>query len=496
VWICLGYIRGRRSQLASGWVCVTSVDAGSTVAGNRFHPPITETFVMASTLDSVVKLNLDRKALRSARVRSVEKELLQLLQSAPRHFQSNTPISAKQLLVRCYPVAGLFVLTAVYRGYTTICPLHLKHLSRDFARHYKTSVKSMQWDLESEPKRMKFGSIGLQKSAWNWHMSQKGMHAQCLEKCDNSYGNDNDVKALKERRISVPEPTPTNPSLMYLLSYQTYKQRESAKQDEIQEAILEPTAMQNLALDRARAQAVEAYGFTPYHHYCPHKTFMQCINAAPRPESHVCEKIHFKPILRPHTDVSLGDCSYLNTCHRMLDSCKYVHYELDALNGGSGDPVESTLMQEWLFKIPQRETGLWVGEPCLNVGELPSQWISCDVRRLDLRILGKFGVLMMDPPWDIHMTLPYGTLTDDEMKDLKIQQLQDDGVLLLWVTGRAMEVGRECLARWGYNRIDELVWVKTNQLQRLIRCLLFFSYCLPAELDVPDTGSITLKNMC
>ena len=76
---------------------------------------------------------------------------------------------------------------------------------------------------------------------------------------------------------------------------------------------------------------------------------------------------------------------------------------------------------------------------------------------------------MMDPPWDIHMTLPYGTLTDDEMKDMKIQQLQDDGILLLWVTGRAMEVGRECLARWGYNRIDELVWVKTNQLQRLIR---------------------------
>jgi len=91
------------------------------------------------------------------------------------------------------------------------------------------------------------------------------------------------------------------------------------------------------------------------------------------------------------------------------------------------------------------------------------------VRRLNLRILGKFGVLMMDPPWDIHMTLPYGTLTDDEMKDLKIQQLQDDGILLLWVTGRAMEVGRECLTKWGYNRIDELVWVKTNQLQRLIR---------------------------
>ncbi len=32
-----------------------------------------------------------------------------------------------------------------------------------------------------------------------------------------------------------------------------------------------------------------------------------------------------------------------------------------------------------------------------------------------------------------------------------------------------MELGRECLALWGYKRVDELIWVKTNQLQRLIR---------------------------
>lgn len=32
-----------------------------------------------------------------------------------------------------------------------------------------------------------------------------------------------------------------------------------------------------------------------------------------------------------------------------------------------------------------------------------------------------------------------------------------------------MELGRECMALWGYEYIDELVWVKTNQLQRIIR---------------------------
>jgi mRNA (2'-O-methyladenosine-N6-)-methyltransferase len=32
-----------------------------------------------------------------------------------------------------------------------------------------------------------------------------------------------------------------------------------------------------------------------------------------------------------------------------------------------------------------------------------------------------------------------------------------------------MELGRECLKLWGYERVDELIWVKTNQLQRIIR---------------------------
>lgn len=35
--------------------------------------------------------------------------------------------------------------------------------------------------------------------------------------------------------------------------------------------------------------------------------------------------------------------------------------------------------------------------------------------------LGKFAVLMADPPWDIHMELPYGTMSDDEMRQMNVQ---------------------------------------------------------------------------
>ncbi|WFD00621.1 mRNA (2'-O-methyladenosine-N(6)-)-methyltransferase [Malassezia yamatoensis] len=67
------------------------------------------------------------------------------------------------------------------------------------------------------------------------------------------------------------------------------------------------------------------------------------------------------------------------------------------------------------------------------------------------------------------MSLPYGTLSDEQMYALKIPQLQKQGLLFLWVTGRAMELGRALLNHWGYLRMDELVWVKINQLHRLIR---------------------------
>ena len=39
-------------------------------------------------------------------------------------------------------------------------------------------------------------------------------------------------------------------------------------------------------------------------------------------------------------------------------------------------------------------------------------------------VIGKFTVIMADPPWDIHMELPYGTMTDDEMRNLGVEKVQ------------------------------------------------------------------------
>ncbi|KAG8931341.1 hypothetical protein FRC02_002848 [Tulasnella sp. 418] len=235
-----------------------------------------------------------------------------------------------------------------------------------------------------------------------------------------------------------------------------------------------------------------------------------------------CDKVHFRPLIRPHTDPTLGHCSYLNTCYseptfahspsippppatnnpgggrignmnavslpsglgaggrgKEKTPCRYLHFEVDYDGApGEGGNVGETVVglnPRYHPPLPQESLdrnllGIGMGPFAKdNKGLLPAQWLNCDVRHFDYSVLGKFHAIMADPPWDIHMSLPYGTMTDDEMRAMPIPMLQDEGVLFLWVTGRAMEVGRECLRVWGYTRVDEVVWLKTNQLQRVIR---------------------------
>ncbi|KAL1488038.1 hypothetical protein ABEB36_015411 [Hypothenemus hampei] len=231
-----------------------------------------------------------------------------------------------------------------------------------------------------------------------------------------------------------------------LLSMPSTKEKETKKiGEEILDLLSKPTAKERSLAERFRSQ-----GGKQLMEFCPHGTKNDCEKNGIAD----CKKLHFKKIIQKHTDESLGDCSFLNTCFHM-DTCKYVHYEVDRI----GQNHNSQLASSNVSTVRRIEsTTLY-----------PPQWVQCDLRYLDMTVLGKFAVIMADPPWDIHMELPYGTMSDDEMRQLGIPQLQDEGLIFLWVTGRAMELGRECLKLWGYERVDEIIWVKTNQLQRIIR---------------------------
>ncbi|XP_059055710.1 N6-adenosine-methyltransferase catalytic subunit [Achroia grisella] len=229
--------------------------------------------------------------------------------------------------------------------------------------------------------------------------------------------------------------------------------------EEIMDLLSKPTAKEKSLADKFKSQ-----GGAQVMEFCPHGTRAECMRASGPASHYTCKKLHFKKIIQGHTDESLGDCSFLNTCFHM-DSCKYVHYEVD-----NTDPNANAHKSSLEPAGKSSQNGASVAPKPDGVLTLtPPQWLQCDLRYLDMTFLGKFAVIMADPPWDIHMELPYGTMSDDEMRCLGVPELQDSGLIFLWVTGRAMELGRECLKLWGYERVDELIWVKTNQLQRIIR---------------------------
>lgn len=64
---------------------------------------------------------------------------------------------------------------------------------------------------------------------------------------------------------------------------------------------------------------------------------------------------------------------------------------------------------------------------------------------------------------DRHQQLPYRTLRDEEILQLPVEELAvpDDWCLLfLWVTGRTAALGRQCMSHWGFQRVEDIVWVK------------------------------------
>ncbi|RVW91695.1 N6-adenosine-methyltransferase MT-A70-like [Vitis vinifera] len=211
--------------------------------------------------------------------------------------------------------------------------------------------------------------------------------------------------------MSGPNATPMKPrteeddlkDLEALLNKKSFREMQKSKTgEELLDLIHRPTARET-----AVAAKFKTKGGSQLKEYCSALT-KRIVDASLVPILHVKRSasgtVHFRRIIAPHTDINLGDCSFLDTCRHMK-------------NGYSR----------------------------------------------------QFGVIMADPPWDIHMELPYGTMADDEMRSLNVPALQTDGLIFLWVTGRAMELGRECLELWGYKRVEEIIWVKTNQLQRIIR---------------------------
>lgn len=86
--------------------------------------------------------------------------------------------------------------------------------------------------------------------------------------------------------------------------------------EEIRELLSRPSAKEKTLAEQFRSQ-----GGNTVQEFCPHGTKSECrrVSSTGKP----CGRLHFRKIIQAHTDESLGDCSFLNTCFHM-ETCKYV----------------------------------------------------------------------------------------------------------------------------------------------------------------------------
>ncbi len=83
---------------------------------------------------------------------------------------------------------------------------------------------------------------------------------------------------------------------------------------------------------------------------------------------------------------------------------------------------------------------------------------------------GKFGTIVVDPPWQFANTSSRGS-AEDHYKTLEVGQLAllpveamaaDQAHLYLWTTDTHMQAAFWLMQQWGFTYKQNLVWVKVN----------------------------------
>jgi N6-adenosine-specific RNA methylase IME4 len=93
---------------------------------------------------------------------------------------------------------------------------------------------------------------------------------------------------------------------------------------------------------------------------------------------------------------------------------------------------------------------------------------------LDIRNLGQYDIILADPPWsydktafndeyarEISFEMPYSTMTDDEIKAMKIPAARSS-MLFLWAIVPKLDVAIEVMKQWGYEYKSMIVWDKMD----------------------------------
>ena len=105
--------------------------------------------------------------------------------------------------------------------------------------------------------------------------------------------------------------------------------------------------------------------------------------------------------------------------------------------------------------------------------------IRADVRLFDWAALGaqvQFDVIVMDPPWQLATSAPtrgvalgYSQLRDEDIMRIPVPKLQENGLLFIWVINARYSFAFQLFKEWGYEYVDDVVWVKRTVNRRMAK---------------------------
>lgn len=110
---------------------------------------------------------------------------------------------------------------------------------------------------------------------------------------------------------------------------------------------------------------------------------------------------------------------------------------------------------------------------------LSDTYLNCDVRYFNWQLfaeeVGKFEVVLIDPPWRIkgaqqndsqfmfsncRFSLEYNTMANSEIGRIPLHLLAGEGFIFLWILNSQLDASIEIMEGWGYELVEEVVWVK------------------------------------
>jgi len=126
-------------------------------------------------------------------------------------------------------------------------------------------------------------------------------------------------------------------------------------------------------------------------------------------------------------------------------------------------------------EYPKIERLISLKDGILGKRATPGMSLKCDLKNFDLTSLGtKFDVILIDPPWPEYQTRVSGIYvpgedlrpwTAEELRELKIGDIAEgQSFCFLWCGETHLEDSRMLFKKWGFRRIEDICWVKTNRL--------------------------------